>query len=183
MSASIAETIRGRRTIHEFLPGPPPQDVMVEAIAHAMWAPNHYLSQPWRFYLLGPETAEAVCLLNAERVRAGKGEKAAELKLRRWRAVPGWLVLTCRREADEARRWEDYAACCCAAQNMMLYLWDRGIGVKWTTGDVSRDRRFFEITRIDPETERIVGLFWYGTPAVIPSAERKPPGEFLIRLP
>ncbi|MBI2993435.1 MAG: nitroreductase [Gammaproteobacteria bacterium] len=183
MIATIADTIRGRRTIHEFRPGAPPQVVILDAIAHASWAPNHYLTQPWRFYLLGPETVEAICLLNAERVRAGKGERAAEMKLRRWRAIPGWLLLTCQREADEVRCWEDYAACCCAAQNMMLFLWDRGIGVKWTTGEVIRDPRFFEITRIDPARERVVGIFWYGIPAEIPATLRKPPAEFISRLP
>lgn len=184
MNASVADTIRSRRTIHEFLPGQaPPQEVIVDAIAHATWAPNHYVSQPWRFYLLGPDTVERVCVLNAELARAKGGDKAAEIKLQRWRAIPGWLLLTCMQDADEVRRWEDYAACCCAAQNLMLYLWDRGVGVKWNTGAVSRDRRFFEITHLDPGAERVVGIFWYGTPAQVPAATRKPPGEFLVRLP
>lgn len=184
MSSRIAETIRGRRTIQRFLPATaPPEDTVLDAIAHAVWAPNHYLSEPWRFYLLGPGTVEAICLLNAELARGKGGDKAAAMKLQRWREIPGWLLLTCVQGADEVRRWEDYAACCCAAQNLMLYLWDRGVGVKWNTGEISRDRRFFEITRIDPEAERVVGIFWYGQPAEIPATTRKSPAEVLRRLP
>ena len=184
MHASVADTIRNRRTVHEFLPGPPvPEEIITAAIAHAVWAPNHRLSQPWRFYLMGPESVAAICRLNSELVRAKQGDKAAEIKLQRWRAVPGWLLLTCVQDADEVRRWEDYAACCCAAQNLMLYLWDRGVGVKWNTGGVSRDLRFYEIAHINPAAERVVGIFWYGTPAEVPTAARRPPGEILTRLP
>ena len=105
--------------------------------------PNHHLSQPWRFHLLGPETAELICLLNAEIVEAKKGEKAAEIKLRRWRENPGWLLMSRQRAEDELRDLEDYAACCCAAQNLSLLLWEQSIGMKWTTGAVTRDERFF----------------------------------------
>jgi nitroreductase len=184
MPQSVSEIIRGRRTIHQFRPGEQvPVETMHAAIAHAVWAPNHHLTEPWRFYLLGPETVERVCRLNADLVRAVKGDRAAEIKLQRWREIPGWLLLTCVAAGDEVRRREDFAACCCAAQNLMLYLWNEGIGVKWTTGPVTADPRFFEITAIDPQRETIVGLFWYGYPEDVPAALRKPPAEITLIRP
>ena len=104
-------------------------------------------------------------------------------KLKRWRQIPGWLLLTCPRSDDELREQEDYAACCCAAQNMILYLWHEGIGVKWTTGEVLRDERFYRITHINIASTFIVGLFWYGFAEVIPAARRKPLEEVLFALP
>jgi nitroreductase len=181
---STAEIIRSRRTVHDFRPGEtPPVEVILAAVEHAIWAPNHYLTQPWRFRLLGPETQEKICLLNADLVRARNGDKAAEHKLKRWRSVPGWLLLTCVRSGDPVREREDFAACCCAAQNMMLFLWEKGIGVKWTTGELMRHPRLFEIAGIEPEHESPVGLFWYGYAATVPETARVPAAERLLRLP
>ena len=181
---SAADTIRSRRTVHDFRPGEtPPVEVVEAAMEHAIWAPNHHLSQPWRFRLLGPQTREKVCLLGAELTRAKGGDRKADHKLQRWREVPGWLLLSCTRSDDPIREREDFAACCCAAQNLMLYLWEQGIGVKWTTGEVTRDARFFEITGIDPAAETPVGLFWYGYAAAVPETARTPAAERLTRLP
>jgi len=182
--SSVAQIIRNRRTIHDFRAGEtPPVETIEAAIDHAVWAPNHHLSQPWRFRLLGPETRERICLLQADLVRAKGGEQAAAHRLARWRAVPGWLLLTCSRSADPVREREDFAACCCAAQNLMLFLWEKGIGVKWTTGEVTRQPRFFEIVGIDPAAESPVGLFWYGYAQVVPEVDRAPGTAKLTRLP
>jgi len=181
--AVVAEVIASRRTIHTFLPEPPPEALILRALERARWAPNHKLTEPWRFYLLGPETAEAVAQLNAEIVTERKGERAGQNKLARWSTMPGWLVITCRRAGDAHREREDYAACCCAAQNLMLYLWSEGIGTKWSTAPATRDPRFFELLGIDPEEETVVGLFWYGYPAERPEKARRPVAEVLKRLP
>ncbi len=181
--ASVAQLLTTRRTIHDFKPELPPPEIIRAAIDAARWAPNHRLTEPWHFYLLGRETAGAIADLNAEMIAARGDVEGAKKKRARWRAVPGWLLLTCERSDDAARAQEDYAACCCAAQNLMLYLWSAGVGVKWTTGQVVRDPRFHELTWIDPERETVVGLFWYGYPAEVPATTRKPVDEVLVRLP
>jgi nitroreductase len=184
MNIEVARTIRDRRTIHNFQPGNmPPREIIIEAVGHAMWAPNHHLTEPWRFYLIGEETKERICVLNAEILQQSRGEEAARIKLQRWREIPGWLLLTCSKSKNTIRAMEDYAACCCAAQNFMLYLWSNDIGVKWSTGGVIRNKEFFEIMGIDPELETPVGLFWYGYPQDIPQTTRKTREEKLIELP
>jgi nitroreductase len=174
--------LSSRRTIHLFQPEVPPRETVVQALDLARWAPNHRLTEPWRFYLIGRETATAIAHLNAEIVAETRGEQAGTAKLERWLAVPGWMAVTCVRSDDPVRAREDYAACCCAVQNAMLYLWSEGIGVKWTTGDVTRDDRFFELLGVDPEAEALVGLFWYGYPAEIPVTRRRPLAEVLSAL-
>ncbi|MGH8650639.1 MAG: nitroreductase family protein [Gammaproteobacteria bacterium] len=179
----IRELVCSRRTIHDFKPEAVPEDLILQAIELARWAPNHRLSEPWRFYLLGPETAEAIARLNAARVAERRGAQAGDAKLRRWRQIPGWLVLTCLRPSDPDQEREDYAACCCAVQNFCLFLWSHGIGVKWTTGDVTREPRFFKLLNIDPSEEFLVGLFWYGYPAVVPQIKRRPVSEITCWRP
>ena len=142
----IKDLIRSRRTIHQFKPGVLPDEAVLRAaMEQAMWAPNHYSTQPWRFYLLGERSKERICRLNAGLVKEKQGERAADIKLRRWREVPGWLALTCLKSEDAVTMQENYASCCCVAQNLALLLWDEGIGVKWTTGAVTRTREFHDI--------------------------------------
>jgi nitroreductase len=182
-SSPVAELLRGRRTIHNFQPRLPPRETIWQAIELARWAPNHRLTEPWHFYLLGRETAHAIAALNAALVSAAQGEAAGLAKLDRWRAIPGWLVVTCDNSSDPIRAREDYAACCCAVHNFALYLWSQGIGVKWTTGAVTRDPGFYDLIWVDPHLETVVSLLWYGYPAEIPQTPRKPVAEFLVELP
>jgi len=158
-------------------------ELLLRGLELARWAPNHHATEPWHFYLLGRQTAEAIARLNAELVAAERGPEAAAEKLARWQAIPGWLLLTCARSGDPLRAQEDYAACCCAAQNLQLYLWSEGVGMKWTTGSVTRDTRFFDLVWVDPAVESVVGLFWYGYASEVPRPGRKPVSEFLVSLP
>jgi nitroreductase len=182
---SISDIIRNRRTIHNFRQEPVPEyETIIKAIDLARWAPNHKLTEPWHFYLLGKETVNQVCCLNAEMTRETKSERAAEMKLERWQQIPGWLVLTCKNSDNPVREREDYAACCCVTQNLMLLLWDSGIGVKWTTGDVTRDDRFYDLIQVNRQQETVVGLFWYGYAGEIPKVnKRKPVVSALTELP
>lgn len=178
-----AALLRHRRSVERFRPERPPAALIEAAVECARWAPNHHLTQPWRFYDLGPETTAAVVALNAGLVAARKGEAAADAKRRRWGAVPGWLAVTQRRCDDPLREREDYAACCCAIQNLMLFLAAHGVGTKWTTGDVTREPGFHEIVGIDAAAEDVTGLVWYGYPAHRPRSRRLPVSEILRTLP
>ena len=132
---------------------------------------------------MGPQTAAAIARLNAERVSRKQGPAAGQDKLQRWLAIPGWLVVTCENSDDPIRAREDYAACCCAIHNFSLYLWSEGIGVKWTTGAVTRESQFYDLIWVDPAVETVVGLLWYGYPAEIPQTPRKALDEILVELP
>ena len=182
-AARVADLIRSRRTIHDFLEEPAPPALVRKAIGLARWAPNHHLTEPWHFYLLGSETATAIARLNSELVTAKNGPEAGAAKLDRWSRIPGWILVTCDRSDDPLRSREDYAACCCAIHNLSLFLWSEGIGVKWTTGAVTRDPRFYDLVWVDPAAETVVGLVWYGYPAEIPNPARRPVEEVLVTLP
>lgn len=183
MDSSIDAVIRGRRTIGAFRPEIPDQSIIDSAIELASWAPNHKKTEPWRVYQLGHQTATAIVELNSQLVERKKGVQEAQAKRKSWSSVPGWLVVTCIKVDDPFRHEEDYAACCCFVQNLMLSLWSNQIGSKWSTGDVTRDPQFFDLLQIDPAKARVVGLIWYGYPAVVPDQNRKPVTDFLVRLP
>ncbi len=182
--SAVQSLLRGRRTIATFRPGPVPEAWIEEAVASAILAPNHHRTEPWDFLLPGPETVAAIVDLNVRLLEEAGRPEAAAAKRERWARMPGWLVLLQRLDPDPLRRREDYAACACAAQNLMLELHARGLGSKWTTGAVTRDPRFLRLLGRDPETWEVVGLFWYGWPEERPPARRRRgPAEVLHRLP
>jgi len=158
----VAEVIRGRRSVANFRPERPDVALIRAAVEAARWAPNHHLTNPWRFYILGEQTRAAVIALNTSLVEARRGESAAAAKDKRWRKVPGWLVVTCRKSDDELVAREDYAATACAIQNLMLYLHSAGVATKWTTGAVTRADDFYRICDLDATQEYCAGLLWYG---------------------
>ena len=179
----FARVLRGRRTIGQFIQTPVPKKLVLEALEVATWAPNHYLSEPWRFILPGKQTIGDIIDLNATIVAEKKSPEHGEHKRRQWSEKPGWLIVTSPCNDDSVREREDYAACCTAVQNFMLYLWKAGVGTKWTSGAITRDQRFFDIIGIDPRTEFVVGMIWYGYPKITPTQSRKGLHEVLQELP
>lgn len=112
-------------------------------------APNHRMTEPWRFISLGPKAIKNVAALSPT-------------KESRWSAIPGWMVVTAPKSSDPLVEKEDYAAVCCAVQNFQLALWANKVGTKWTTGDITRTDAFNSICGIDEEVESVVGCIWYG---------------------
>lgn len=177
------ELLLSRRTVNSFCADLPHgwKDALKRAIQAAIFAPNHKRTEPWRFHLLGPQTIRRVCELNAEIVSKKKGPEAGAKKLERWLAMPGWLVVSCVRSGSEDTGYmddpggiarEDYAACCCAVQNLCLSLHADGIGTKWTSGPVNFDPRFGEAIYL-PSNEYVVGTIWFGQAEKMPIPPKK----------
>ena len=176
----IAERIRSRRTTKLFLKQEVSKDLVRDAIEVARWAPNHHLTEPWHFYLLGPEKIAACASLIGELIReTKKDEELAVFKEQSALSMPGWLLVTCEKSDDELVQQEDYAAVCCAVQNMTLYLSEAGVACKWTTGLITRDERLFKLLDIDSSREFVVGLIWYGFPKTLPTQTRKDVADIL----
>ncbi|WP_144993134.1 nitroreductase family protein [Polystyrenella longa] len=180
---SLPELLVSRRTIHQFRTDHPPEELIEQALELARWVPNHKKTEPWRFYWLGAEARQAVVDLNCEMLVETKGAKRAEEKRKSWEEKPGWIVVTAPYNEDPVRQQEDYASCCCAIHNFALFLWSHEIGVKWTSGPVTRDPQLLKIIGAELEREYCVGLLWYGYPEMIPQQNRQPLSDVLIRVP
>ena len=179
----FGEVLQGRRSIELFLQRPVPAKLVRAAIKAATWAPNHHVTEPWHFYLLGPQSIAACLDLCRDIVAAKRDAGAAEFKAQSWAQKPGWLVVSCRRSADALLQEEDLAACAAAVQNFLLYLWKAGVGSKWTTGAITRDPRFYDIVGMDAASERVVGLVWFGYPKLTPAQMRKGLEDVLTERP
>ena len=178
----IAERMRARRTTKLFLKQEVSDELVRDAVEVARWAPNHHLTEPWHFYSFGHETIAKSIELIRTIVAETKDEEIAAFKAKSARAIPGWLLVTCQKSDDELLQQEDYASCCCAVQNLTLFLSEAGVASKWTTGLITRDQRFFDLLKIDSSKEFVVGLIWYGYPKTLPTQSRKPVGQIFTRM-
>ncbi len=175
--------IRSRRTIHLFDDRPVDADLIDAALQAAVQAPNHRRTRPWRFYILGPQTRAALVARNTEMARASKGEPAAQNKQAAWSRIPVMIVATSPRSDDAMREREDYGAVSAAIQNLSLYLHSAGVGVKWSTGGVTRDTDALGLLGIDREREYVAALLMIGYAQDQPANEIRSADAVTRRLP
>lgn len=141
-----------------------PADATQRALEAAILAPNHFLSEPWRFYACGPETKAKLCGLNEDKRKAAEG-------------VPEWLVVTLASEHAEGEKlfYEDMQAVACATQNFMTSLAAEGVGSKWMTGALGAAPEDVLAAVGAPEGEKLIGAIWYGYPAKELAEDAKAP--------
>ncbi|MEC8561097.1 MAG: nitroreductase family protein [Pseudomonadota bacterium] len=180
---SFEDVINSRVTIHDFKTEAVPREIIDKALLSFAATPNHFLTKPWRIYVLGKKCVTEIVELNSSRVRIDKGEKAAQIKRERWAKVPCWILVNCTISEEEIRFQEDYAACACGIQNMMLTFWSNGYGTKWTTGPVTRYPDFPDIVGFDSNEEVVVGLLWAGLPNTIPEKRARDSSRNVTWLP
>lgn len=147
----------------------------------ATLAPNHRLTQPWRFYVLGPDARYAYGLAlgdrkarkleNGEAARAMRETVAAE-----HRALPCMIAVAVVDNANPEIREEDYAAVMMAVQNVLLVAVELGLGTHIKTGGVMGDvaARTAVGARDD---ERIVAIVNVGVPADVPAPKKREPAS------
>lgn len=184
---SIYQTIVTRRTTHQFSPDQElPPHVLDEALSAAHHAPCHKHTWPWRFRILGPQTRAALVEIGVQMQRQrGASEQTCRPILVKKLMSPSAVVVVTQQLCGEAfREQEDYAACACAVQNMLLSLHDQGWASKWGTGALTRWPEALQALGIQPDQERSVGWIYIGRPAAEPSAPPRPdPAEVIQRLP
>jgi nitroreductase len=122
----VETAIRTRRTHKAFRPDKVPREVLGELFDLARWAPNHNLTNPWRFRVLGPRALE--------RLKWAAGPEAGP-KLDR---APTLVVCSCVLGGDPVQDEEDLHATACAAYIVLLGAHARGLAGYWRTPEVLR---------------------------------------------
>jgi nitroreductase len=178
----LAELIRSRRSIGLFNDAPVSLELVHELLESAVYAPNHRLTEPWRFIVLTGTGRERYAEIRRDMVldfMKGQGEaerkQAADGTYRKFMNVPFYLLVVMPKQANAELDEEDYAACCCVIQNFLLLTWERGLGTTWKT--FKNDARLREFLGLG-ETERVVGIVHVGYSAEEERAgARKPAAE------
>ena len=154
----VEEAIRTRRTHKVYGSEPVPRETLDELFELARWAPNHNLTNPWRFRVVGPDALA--------RLKEAAGEEAAA-KLDR---APTLVVVSVAETGDAIQDEEDLHAVACAAYIVLLAAHGRGLVGYWRTPSVLREPAGQEAVGLGPG-ERFVGLLYLGHPV----QEQRPP--------
>lgn len=124
----LEEAIRGRRTHKAYGLDPVDRETLDELFELARWAPNHHLSNPWRFRVLGP--------VALARLKASTTPEAAS-KLDR---APTLVCASAVLRGDPVQDEEDLCATACAVFIVLLAAHGRGLAGYWRTPGVLRTR-------------------------------------------
>ena len=167
----VEDAIRTRRTHKVYGREPVPRETLDELFELARWAPNHNLTNPWRFRVVGPESLA--------RMKEAAGEDAAA-KLDR---APTLVVVSVVESGDPVQDEEDYAAASVAAYIVLLAAHARGLAGYWRTPAVLRTPEGRAAVGI-PDDERVLALIHLGQPRQEKRPpERAPSGDYVTYLP
>jgi len=163
----LDELIRTRRTQKAYEPGPVDRATLEELFELARWAPNHHLTNPWRFRVLGPRALAAL--------KAAAGPETAP-KLDRAPTLVAATVVQC--GDDPVADDEDFAAAACATFIVLLGAHARGLDGYWRTPEALRTPAGRAACGV-PDSERVLGLIHLGRgKGSKPAPERAPVDAF-----
>lgn len=158
----VETAIRSRRTHKAFGAEPLPREQLDELLELASWAPNHNLTVPWRFRVVGPRTLE--------RLKQAAGPEGAA-KLDR---CPTLVVVSCLQSGeDPVQNEEDLHATAVASYIVLLAAHARGLAGYWRTPALLREPAGRAAADV-PESERVVGLLHLGHPRQERPAPERP---------
>jgi nitroreductase len=145
----VETAIRTRRTHKAFGPEALSRDQIEQLLELARWAPNHHLTAPWRFRVVGPQARE--------RLKGAAGEEGAA-KLDR---APTLIVVSCALAADPIQTEEDLHATAVAAYIVLLAAHAQDLAGYWRTPGLLRSSAGRAAVGL-PDDERFVGLLHLG---------------------
>ncbi len=144
----VDEAIRARRTLKAFTDEPVDRRVVGELLDLAVLAPNHHETEPWRFWVVGRATLQAL------------SDATGDKKLLRSHTA---IVVGVKRDEDAQTAEEDYAAVACAIENLMLAARGRGLASFWRTPGVLSRPQVARILDV-PRKVRLIGVVHLGLP-------------------
>ncbi|HWH11577.1 MAG TPA: nitroreductase family protein [Solirubrobacteraceae bacterium] len=117
----VDAAIHGRRTHKVYGRDPVPRETLDELFELARWAPNHHLTEPWRFRVLGPSALDGL---------KAAGSPADAVKLDR---APTLVAASVLQTGTVDQRLEDVCAASAAIYIVLLAAHARGLAGYWRT--------------------------------------------------
>jgi nitroreductase len=177
---SVIDAIRSRRTVKKMDPERAPVRADVEAIIEAAtWAPNHHLTEPWRFVVIEKEARRKLGDALAAAMERGSAEAPAPERLVKEREKPLTapvivVLIGSPKRGDGISPQEELVAAGAALQNMLLAAHSLGLATSVRTGLHSYSeemKRFFGLG----EDESLVGMVYIGYAlGAVPPGKRGP---------
>lgn len=179
--------ITSRTSVRRFRPDPVPRATIQRLLDCAVRAPNHKLTEPWRFVVLTGAARDRFAEIRAgHRLKrfddpaSSEAQAAADKVRRESRDTPVYIVVLTAVSQDDITCEDDYAAAMMAIANLMTAGQSLGLGTYLRTGGVMQDPALLELAGV-PEQFRVVGILSLGYPAEDEVPRRRKPAAELTR--
>ena len=178
---SVYEAIFGRRMAKEFTNAEVSRATIERLLDAAIWAPNHRLTNPWRFFVLekGSPIRDRVADVAWQTAYDGVAnpnpeQKKASADASKHRVInaPAMMYAYSVPGPNEETTQENYASVCCAVHNMALAAVAEGLVMDWSTGGISKLPGLVELLGAD-EDWAMVGVLFIGEPINVPTSRRE----------
>jgi nitroreductase len=177
----VIQAIETRQSMGRVKQDPVPKQLVERILESAVHAPNHRLTEPWRFHVFTGKGRGELARVRAEIASLqaeaeGESEEMAAGRISRERKkafrAPVVIAVISKAGRDEVETLENYAACAAAVQNMQLTAHALGLGMMWRTGPIvyhDRMREFFDLK----EGDTMVAHLYVGYPDMAERPRRR----------
>lgn len=175
---AVLQVIRERRSIGKCTDEVPDQALIRQILEAGTWAPNHKLTEPWRFVVMSGEARNGFGAAMGEaaaRLAGGSdaGERARAIAEGKPLRAP--YVIAVIAEPDPALpEIEEIAAAAAAAQNMLLAAHALGLAAMWRSGELvytPEVRSYLQMS----DRAHMLGVIYIGCPAMEPPQRDRMP--------
>jgi nitroreductase len=181
------DAIQRRTSVRRFRPDPVPRATIERLLECAVRAPNHRLTEPWRFAVVTDAARAHLADIRAQhRLKrwadrtAPEAVAAGEKARREALETPAFVVVMTAVGGDETTREEDFAAAMMAIENLMIAAESLDLGTYLRTGAVMHEPALAELVGL-PEGFRVAGVVSLGYPAEREAPRRRRPAAELTR--
>ncbi len=176
---NVYEAIAKRRTIKRYTAEAIPRDVIERILDAAVWAPNHHLTEPWRFTVLTGAAKDHLAELRRQQVASTmpdttKPQALARLKevYERIAGAAAMIIVSAADGPNEEITFENRLATAAVTQNLLLAATAEGLATFW-----SSSLMFYEPVRQYAgirSDEHIIAVVHLGFPAQEHPGKRTP---------
>jgi nitroreductase len=181
------DAIQRRTSVRRFRPDPVPRETLERLLECAVRAPNHKLTEPWRFAVVtGAARARLADIRARHRLKrwadptVPEAVAAGEKVRQEAEETPAFVVVMTATGGDETTREEDFAAAMMAIENLMIAAESLGLGTYLRTGAIMREQALVDLVGLAAGF-RIAGVISVGYPVERETPRRRRPAAELTR--
>ncbi|MCC3375090.1 nitroreductase family protein [Cohnella sp. REN36] len=180
----IFEAIKGRRSIGKVKSDPVPRELVEQIIEAAVWAPNHFHTEPWKFVVMTGEGRRTLGRAYADIAAEGwaadmpadeRADRIAREEAKAFRSPVVVAAISAPTGEPRAILAEERAAAHAAVQNLLLAAHALGLGAVWRTGEPAYHPKMQAAFGLEGQ-EEVVGLVYLGYPDMTPAPAKRVPG-------
>ncbi|MFT4049582.1 MAG: nitroreductase family protein [Solirubrobacterales bacterium] len=168
----LTDAIRSRRTWKSFGGDPLSREELEQLFELARWAPNHKLTEPWRFRVIGPDALDRLREVVASQARESAPEGAdidavVSIAVKKLERAPTIVAVSSIRNPDPKLDVEDFSSSSVAAYILLLAAADKGYASFWRSPGVLQSVDGSAAIGLGPGEEAL-GLIYLGKPGPVP---------------